>query len=229
MSNQGYVDKRCSSCFAGARRKQIRESQPSTDLSLNSLFRKLSSAMGKKALLFLAPGAEEMEAVISVDVLRRAGLEVTVAGLCEASEPIKCSRGVLIKPDINVSEAKGPYDILLLPGGLGGSQSLSKSKEVGDLLKQQQNEGRWISAICAAPTALKAHGIGLGKKITSYPAMKDQLTDSYDYKEDNVVIDGNLITSRGPGTAFDFALAIVQALEGKEKAQEVAKGMLLNA
>ncbi|XP_066257609.1 protein dj-1beta isoform X2 [Euwallacea similis] len=185
--------------------------------------------MTKKALVFLAPGAEEMEFVISVDVLRRGGMSVVVAGLPDFNL-IKCSRNVNIKPDIGISEAssQGPYDVLVLPGGLGGAKAFTESQLVGELLKEQEKAGKWIAAICAAPTALKAHGVGVGKAVTSYPAMKAQMEGgSYNYKEDKVVVDGNLITSRGPGTAFDFALTIVDKIVGQEKAIEVAKGMLL--
>ncbi|KAL1501443.1 hypothetical protein ABEB36_006760 [Hypothenemus hampei] len=186
--------------------------------------------MAKKALVFLGPGAEEMEFVISVDVLRRGGINVLVAGLPDANI-IKCSRDVNIKPDIGISEAtsQGPYDVIVLPGGLGGSKAMAESSLVGELLKQQESSGKWIAAICAAPTALKAHGIAIGKTVTSYPAMKAQMEDGgkYNYKEDNVVVDGNIITSRGPGTAFEFGLTIVDKLVGKDKASEVAKAMLL--
>jgi len=190
----------------------------------------ISTKMSKKALVFLAPGAEEMEFVIAVDVLRRGGVDVIVAGL-PGNEPVKCSRGVVIVPDISITDAasKGPYDAIVLPGGLGGSKELASSQEVGKLLKDQESSGRIVSAICAAPTALKAHCIGFGKKITSYPSVEPNLTEgsSYIYKQDNVVIDGNVTTSRGPGTAFEFALNIVEQLVGKEKASEVAKAMLL--
>lgn len=140
------------------------------------------------------------------------------------------SRDIVIKPDIALSDvaAKGPFDVLVLPGGLGGAKALAASKEVGVLLKEQESAGRFIAAICAAPTALLAHEIGFGKSITSYPKVKGCFSGGqYNYKEDKVVIDGKLITSRGPGTAFDFALNIVEQLLGKEKAVEVAKAMLL--
>lgn len=132
-------------------------------------------------------------------------------------------------PDISITEAVsgGPFDAVILPGGLGGAKALAESKEVGSLLKQQEASGRIVAAICAAPTALRAHEIGFGKNITSYPSVQGCLVDKYSYKQDNVVVDGNLITSRGPGTAFDFALTLVDKLIGKEKASEVAKAMLL--
>lgn len=155
---------------------------------------------------------------------------MTIAGIPDAN-PIKGSRDILIKPDISIGEvsSKGPFDVLVLPGGLGGAKTLAASKEVGELLKAQESAGRFIAAICAAPTALRAHGIGFGKSLTSYPSVKECLVEGgkYQYKEDKVVVDGKLITSRGPGTAFDFALNIVEQLQGKEKAVQVAKAMLL--
>nr|CAI5851400.1 unnamed protein product [Callosobruchus analis] len=96
-------------------------------------------AMAKKALVFLAPGAEEMEFTITADILVRGGIEVTVAGLPDGSV-VECSRGIHIKPTIPIGNAKcgGPYDVLVLPGGLGGSKALASSKEVGELLKEQE-------------------------------------------------------------------------------------------
>ncbi|XP_057322392.1 protein dj-1beta-like [Microplitis mediator] len=184
-------------------------------------------AMAKKsAILLMADGAEEMEAVITADVLRRAGIAVTIASIT-GNDCIKCSRDVKICADAQLDAVKNDtFDAVILPGGLGGSKALASSKEVGELLKKQENEGRVIAAICAAPTALKAHGIAQGKQITSYPSMKDQLTDYYKYLEDIVVTDGNIITSRGPATAYAFGLAIVEKLLNKEAAVPVAKGML---
>ncbi|KAF7282102.1 hypothetical protein GWI33_003219 [Rhynchophorus ferrugineus] len=218
----GYVDKRFSSCYAGARRKELFICEKKCVSASN---------MVKKALVFLAPGAEEMEVVIVVDILRRGGIDVTVAGLPNAST-VKCSRGTNIVPDVGVNDAasKGPYDVVILPGGLGGSKALAEFPIVGSILKDQEQSGRLIAAICAAPTALKAHGIAEGKTLTSYPAMKTEMEEGgkYKYSEEKVVVDGNLITSRGPGTAFDFALKIVDHLEGKDQASTIAKAMLVN-
>lgn len=123
---------------------------------------------------------------------------------------------------------------------------MSENKELGDLLKKYEDHGKLIAAICAgkifptkiifesksniisAPTVLLAHSIGFGKSLTSYPAFKQQLSEKYNYLEDNVVHDGNFLTSRGPGTAFEFALKISEILVGSEQSKEVAKGMLLN-
>ncbi|XP_046980156.1 Parkinson disease protein 7 homolog [Schistocerca americana] len=184
----------------------------------------------KTALVLLAEGAEEMELVISIDVMRRAGIRVMVAGVAGAS-PVRCRRDTLVVPDVSLVEAMthGTYDAVVLPGGIPGAKNLAASSEVGSLLREQERAGRFVCAICAAPTVLKAHGVGYGKNITSFPPLKDAMVegDKYNYKEDKVVVDGKLITSRGPGTAFDFALRIVEEMVDKEAALTVAKAMLL--
>jgi len=142
-------------------------------------------------------------------------------------EAVKCSRDVVIVPDIGLSEVTQEYDVIALPGGLGGSNALAAHSRVGQLLKQQQESNKLIAAICAAPIALKSHGIGLRKRITSHPSKAEELKTDYDYSEDRVVIDGQLITSRGPGTAFEFALAIVEKLLGSNKVKEISAPMVL--
>lgn len=125
---------------------------------------------------------------------------------------------------------KNTFDVIVLPGGLGGTEAMSKCPLLGTVLQRQESSPTGlIAAICAAPCALAAHSIALGKRLTSYPAMKTKLTDQYQYVDDELVVqDGKLLTSRGPGTAFVFALRLAELLVGKPKAQEVAKGMLLN-
>ncbi|KAJ2943267.1 hypothetical protein O0L34_g12072 [Tuta absoluta] len=187
--------------------------------------------MSKSALLILAQGAEEMEAIVTADMLRRGGVAVTIAGL-DGKEPVLCSRQVTIVPDKSLAEAlaaKPEYDAVILPGGLEGSDRLCKSSVVGTLLKQHETSGKIVAAICAAPTAFAAHGVGKGKKVTSYPSTKDKLpADAYTYVEgERVVVDGNFVTSRGPGTAYWFGLALIEKLTGKEKADQVEKGMLI--
>lgn len=172
-----------------------------------------------------------MEAVIAIDTLRRGGITVTVAGL-NGSDPVKCSRDVVIKPDMSLADAasKAPYDAIVIPGGLKGSENIAASAEVKTLLVEQEKAGRVIGAICAAPAlCLPAHGVGEGKKVTCYPALKDKLVTNgkYHFQEDRVVVDGQLVTSQGPGTAFDFALALVEKLVDKEKRQATATPMLL--
>uniref|UniRef100_A0A2C9JDD2 DJ-1/PfpI domain-containing protein n=1 Tax=Biomphalaria glabrata TaxID=6526 RepID=A0A2C9JDD2_BIOGL len=177
-------------------------------------------------LIFLAEGAEEMELVITADVLRRAGVDVVIAGVA-GDGPVKCSNKVTVVPDKSLSEAVSKhYDILICPGGAKGSETLCKSKEVGAALQDQEKRGGFIAAVCAAPTALVAHNIAKGKKLTSYPGMADKFKD-YKYLEERVVVDGKLITSRGPGTTFEFALAIVEQLVGKEKVQSLTSGLVL--
>ncbi|KAI4454442.1 protein/nucleic acid deglycase dj-1-related [Holotrichia oblita] len=189
-----------------------------------------NTKMSKKALIFLGPGYEELEFIASADVLRRAGVEVSIAGLPD-NKPVKSARNIAIVPDISICDAAaaGPFDVMVLPGGLGGTKAMADCEEVGKLLKEQESSGRKIAAICAAPTALKAHCIASGKKVTSYPAMAAAMKEggTYQYLEDDVVVDGNIITSRGPGTATAFALTIVKELLGTEKACEVAKAMLI--
>ena len=185
----------------------------------------------KKVLVILAPGAEEMETVISVDVLRRGGLEVVLAGL-NGEDPVLCSRNVKICPDTSLADARGrgPYDCILLPGGGQGAEALGASKEVGGMLGEQDREGRMVAAVCAAPTALASHKIGAGKRVTSYPAptFKEKLERAgYKYTDDMVVVDKNIVTSRGPGTSFQFALEIVKILVSQEKREEVRQAMLV--
>ncbi|XP_078094941.1 Parkinson disease protein 7 homolog [Mustelus asterias] len=185
---------------------------------------------GKRALVILAKGAEEMETVIPTDLLRRAGVTVTVAGLT-CKEPIACSRDVVICPDSSLEDAakQGPYDVIVLPGGNLGAQNLAESPAVKEILKAQDCRNGLIAAICAGPTALLAHGIGYGKKVTTHPLAKDKMMngDHYTYSEARVQIDGNILTSRGPGTSFEFGLAIIEQLLGKEEAEKVKAPLVL--
>lgn len=118
------------------------------------------SSAEKKALVILSPGAEEMETVISTDVLRRAKINVILAGL-DSGDPVECSRNVRIVPDMSLDEAasKGPFDVVVLPGGLGGSKRLAASDKVKQVLQSQEAAGNIVAAVCAAPSALLAHGI----------------------------------------------------------------------
>jgi protein DJ-1 len=180
---------------------------------------------GPKALVLLARGAEEMEAVISIDVLRRGGIDVTVAGL-DGTDPIRCSRGVVITPDVALNEVSGIFDVLVLPGGAEGAKRLAESDQVGVLLKDHELCGRMVAAICAAPIALRTHGVFEGRKLTSHPSVRSVLEDWGEYSEHPVEADGNLITSRGPGTAFPFALRIVGALSSAQRMVEVRAPMM---
>ena len=151
----------------------------------------------KRALVILATGAEEMETVITVDVLRRGGIEVTLAGL-EGSGPVVCSRNVKVVPDCALSEAQGTFDVIVLPGGAKGAENLAQAPAVQKLLQVQEQSGRLIAALCAAPIALAAAGVAKGRELTSHPSVKEKVAAHGKYSEARVVRDGKIITSRGP-------------------------------
>jgi protein DJ-1 len=178
------------------------------------------------ALVLLAPGAEEMETTIVVDVLRRAKVDVLVAGV-EGRALVECSRGVRLVPDVGLDEVGELRDALVLPGGAGGAERLAASAEVGRLLHEYRQEERIVAAICAAPTALQAHRIALGSRLTSHPSVRAQLANDYQVSDERVVEDGRLVTSQGPGTSFEFALTLVVRLCGAKVAAEVRAPMVL--
>lgn len=175
-----------------------------------------------RVLVLLATGAEEMEVTITVDVLRRAGADVTLAGL-ETAAAVTCSRGMRLVPDVALADLPDAShcNALILPGGLGGAERLAASPEVGRRLKAQVASGGLIGAICAAPIALLAHRIALGARLTGHPSVKSTLSTHYDYVDEPVVTHGRLVSSQGPGTSFLFALELVRDLVGETKAAEV--------
>ena len=165
--------------------------------------------------------------------MRRGGIDVTVAGLDKGeNEVVVCSRRIKIQPDRSlksVADESDAFDAVVLPGGGPGAKALCESPLVGNLLKSFDERKKLIGAVCAAPTALKAHQIAAGKRVTSYPAFKAELeTSGYSYHEDEVVVDGHIVTSRGPGTSFAFAIKLVELIGGAEAAAPLAKQMLLN-
>lgn len=178
-----------------------------------------------RVLVPLAEGCEELEAVTIIDLLRRADIEVVTAGLKPG--PLTASRGVVLVPDTTLDDAlKNDYDMVVLPGGLPGADHLDKDHRIHTLLKKMERSGKFIAAICAAPKVLANVGILSGKCATSYPGHLDKM-DLPDviYKEDAVVQDGKVITSRGPGTAMEFSLVLIEILEGKAKRDEVRSGL----
>ncbi|KAE8124725.1 hypothetical protein FH972_019584 [Carpinus fangiana] len=179
-----------------------------------------------KILVPIANGTEEMEAVMIIDILRRAKANVVVASVEDKLE-ILASRQVKLVADVLLDEAANlPFDLIVLPGGLGGAQAFTNSEKLVNLLKKQQESNRPYGAICASPAlVLEPHGLLKGKKATAFPALCNKLSDPSEV-ENRVVVDGNLITSRGPGTAMEFALAIVEKLFGRKQALELAKTML---
>ncbi|XP_020537019.1 protein DJ-1 homolog B isoform X2 [Jatropha curcas] len=179
-----------------------------------------------QVLVPIADGTEEMEAIMIIDILRRAKANVIVASVKDKLE-VLASRKVKLEADMLLDEAaKLSYDLIVLPGGLGGAQAFAKSEKLVNMLKKQRESNRPYGAICASPAlVLEPHGLLKGKKATAFPPLCEKLSDRSE-TENRVVVDGNLITSRGPGTSMEFALAIVEKLFGRPKALELAKIML---
>ena len=177
----------------------------------------------KKVLVALAPGFEEIETVTVVDILRRAGARVVLAGTEEGL--IEGSRGVKIMADAHVDRVDDDFDLIVLPGGQPGTANLQKNAKVLAILKDMHQAQKHIAAICAAPMVLQTAGILKGQTVTSHPSVKENLS-GMEYSENRVVADGNLITSRSPGTALEFALKLVEILFGKDRMEAVNAGVL---
>lgn len=183
--------------------------------------------MKKSVLVLLAEGFEEMEAVISVDILRRAGIEVAMAALTE-DLLVKGSRGILIKADIFLENYNKIPDALVLPGGVGGAERLAASAKVSELIALCNEKKKIIAAICASPAfVLPKSGILKGRKATCFPGEEQRFGEDIIFVQESVVVDGNVITSRGPGTAFDFALTVAEALVGKDVVMAVKEKALI--
>ncbi|MBI3399495.1 MAG: DJ-1/PfpI family protein [Deltaproteobacteria bacterium] len=178
----------------------------------------------KKVLIPLAPGFEEIEAIAVVDILRRAGVDVVMAGT--AANPIEGRNRIKVLADVILGSAKDQdFDMIILPGGAIGTENLKKDSRIKEIVERLCKKGKFISAICAAPTVLSAIGITAGKTVTSHPTVRTKL-EKEKISDERVVIDGNIITSQGPGTAIEFAFKLVEVLLGKEKAAEVNKSVL---
>lgn len=177
-------------------------------------------------LVPLAHGFEDLEAVTIVDILRRAGIAVVTAGL----EPglVLGSRGTRVQPDATLDDALAmDYDLVALPGGLPGADHLRDDPRIRALLLKMAASGKHTAAICAAPMALAAAGLLDGKRATAYPGVLDNLDlPLTDKRRDAVVVDGKVVTSRGPGTAMDFALTLIEVLAGREKRDQVEAGLV---
>lgn len=178
-----------------------------------------------KVAVLLADGFEEVEAMAVVDILRRADIETVVAGVHDGY--IESARKVRVLPDtvIDKLDADG-FDMLVLPGGQPGSDNLNKDARVKALIKAFAQKGKLTAAICAAPYVLGGAGVLEGKKATAYPSYKEKLRGAV-YTDSPVVSDGNVLTSKGPGTALCFGLAIVERLSGREKAMKIKEAMLI--
>lgn len=161
-------------------------------------------------LVPLAQGCEELEAVTIIDLLRRADITVVVAGLEDG--PVIASRGVVLLPEVGLdSVLDRDFDLVVLPGGLGGAQRLEADQRIAALLRRQTEQGRYVAAICAAPRVLASAGLLNYREATAYPGILDDRSEIR-LSAAAVVRDGTFITSRGPGTAMDFALTLIEIL-----------------
>ena len=177
-----------------------------------------------KVCVPLAKGFEEIEAVSLIDVMRRGGIEVVVAGVNE--ELVTGANGITVKADTDIKYVLADeLDMIVLPGGWEGTHMLAENERVQELLKEMKAKEKIVGAICAAPFALKAAGV-LGSKYTCYPSVEEQIGKEGYTDRQKVVIDGNVMTSRGPGTAICFGLEIVKRLVGEETYLSLKEGLL---
>lgn len=182
--------------------------------------------MSQKVVVPLAKGFEEIEAVALIDVMRRAGIEVVIAGV--DGEYIEGANAIVLKSDTKIDTILADdFDMIVLPGGFGGTEILAKDTRVQTLIKAMKSRDKLIGAICAAPIALDKAGV-LEEKYTCYPSVQEHIGVKNYIADEKVVISGNIMTSRGPGTAICFGLAIVKKLCGVESYNQLKEGLLAN-
>ncbi|HDZ76519.1 MAG TPA: DJ-1/PfpI family protein [Candidatus Omnitrophica bacterium] len=182
--------------------------------------------MLKKALVILADGFEEIEAITSIDILRRGYIDVTVAAL--STKVVTGAHGIKISADILLEQFNQDIDALVLPGGSPGSENLNKSKKVHEIISKTFKANKVVAAICAAPAlVLEPAGILKNKRATCYPGMEKLFSEDVKFIDEAVVRDGNLITSRGIGAALRFALCIVETLIDKSTADALAEKVVV--
>lgn len=178
-----------------------------------------------KVYIFLADGFEDIEGLTVVDLMRRADIDIRTVSIKDTKE-VTTSHGIPLLTDCIFAEADfSDADMLVLPGGMPGTRYLGAYKPLTDLLSDFYNKGGKVAAICAAPSVFAQLGFLKGRKATSYPSFMDKL-DGAQTTTDPVVVDGNVTTSRGLGTAIDFALSLISQLAGEEKAQEIAESVV---
>jgi len=177
----------------------------------------------KRVLVPLAEGFEELEAVTIIDMLRRAGIEVIVAAL--TNNPVTGAHGIALSADRTLDAVAGQdFDLIALPGGMPGAANLMDDARVDSIVRRLHDGGRHVAAICAAPMVLAAAGVLEGRRATSFPGFLDR-TANLTLVDEPVVVDGRVITSRGPGTALDFALELVTQLLGPGARQRVESSL----
>ena len=179
-----------------------------------------------RVLVPLANGCEELEAVTIIDLLRRAGIEVVTAGLSDG--PVTASRGVVLLPDRSLEQViNDEFDMIVLPGGLPGADNLDADPRIHALLQRLAEQDRYTAAICAAPKVLLNAGLLDGHRATAYPGVIDGLLLANSHLlSDAVVSDGKVVTSRGPGTAMDFALTLIELLMGADRRGDVETALM---
>lgn len=176
----------------------------------------------KKTVMLFAEGYEEVEALMTVDLLRRAGVEVILAAVQPDTTLVVGSHGIGVKMDCTLDEvAWEKQDAVILPGGMPGTRYLGDSQAVCDALKQMNEAGKVVAAICAAPSVLGRCGILEGKKATCYPGFEEALTGATIRQDQPAVVDGNVVTSRGLGTSMEFGFALIEKLLSQDKAEEI--------
>ncbi len=182
----------------------------------------------KKVYVLLAPGFEEIEAITSIDILRRSGLEVVCAAV-SGKRLVRASRRVNVQADVLIKNLRGVPDAVVLPGGMPGAKNLGESPAVARLVKKCLAKGKIVAAICAAPVqALAKFGVLSGKRATGYPDPEGRAKyPDIKWSDFDVVKDKNIITSRGPGTAMQFALKVAGELAGKKTARVVKEKALV--
>jgi DJ-1 family protein len=181
--------------------------------------------MIKSTLVIIANGTEELEAVAVIDILRRGGVNVTIAG---ETDIVQCSNGVKILPDISLHKVKETviYDMVYLPGGSKGVETLIENEKVTEILRNHDNACKTISAICAAPQILALSGIlSANSKLTSHPSVKNQL-QHYQYLDEEIVEYENIITGRAAGSSVKFALYLLGKLLGKDVMEKVKENII---
>ena len=187
----------------------------------------LKAALNRIPLVLvpLAQGCEELEAITITDLLIRAGINVVTAGI--DNKIVTASRGTKLVPDKQLDDVlEDDFDMIVLPGGLPGADHLNNDKRIQTIVKRLATNNKYTAAICAAPRVLATAGLLEGKHATSFPGALDQFpVNNLSYEEKAVVVDGYIITSRGPGTAMDFTLTLIELLSGKEKRDEVEAGL----
>lgn len=181
----------------------------------------------KKAYVFMANGFEDIEAIGTIDILRRGGVDVKTISIT-GSNAVESAHGIIIVADLMIEEADfSDADAMVLPGGLPGATNLNEHNGVRDALVTQAEQGKIVAAICAAPLVLGSLGLVKGKRATCYPGFETYL-EGAEYTHELCTVDGNITTGEGPGATFDFAYALLSQLVGNETVAQLQEGMMYN-